>query len=446
MIFRQFLDDDLGCASYLIGDAGEAVVVDPSWNVAPYLEFASAHRLRIVKVLETHTHADHVSGRGGNVVTCGDLRIEAVATPGHRPEHLALVVTDLRHDARPVLVLSGDSLLAGDVARPDLATANASEIDEAARNLFESAHQLAALSDHVELWPGHIGGSLCCSSGTSEKPSSTIGFERRVNPGLTTLDPDRFAADLLSRLPERPPTVERVVELNRGPLIGEPPTLQALGVDEIQSLFLAGAAIVDGRSATGFDEANIPGSLCLPLDRPGVGTRAAWLLDSTRPLVLVAANEAQAHVLAARLAAVGLLDVAGWLAGGLKAWQARGQSLGSVERVDVEVAAKLVHEQAAVLVDVRDPDEWEAGVVEGSMCIPWRELRRREREVQTSGKPILVACASGGRTATAASVLARAGGPPVLRLAEGGIADLSAYGHELVEPRSGRSSKQIAYF
>lgn len=367
MIFRQVLDDDLGCASYLIGDGGEAVVVDPSWDVAPYLELAASRRLRITKVLETHTHADHVSGRGrlveatgaevlvpagavasfehsrvadGDVVTVGALRIEAISTPGHRPEHLAFLVTDTSRDCEPTLVLSGDSLLVGDVARPDLATATGPEAWEAARSLHGSIRRLARLEDHVELWPGHIGGSLCCGAATSDRPSSTMGAERRANPGMAAESADRFAGDLLARLPERPPAVDHVVQLNRGPLLRGVDELRSLGFKEVEHLLARGAVIIDGRSAAAFDEASIPGSICLPLGAPGVGSRAAWLVERDRPIVLVAADHAAAGVLARRLGAVGLLDVRGRLAGGVGAWRARGRQAARIERLDAGSAAR----------------------------------------------------------------------------------------------------------
>jgi len=450
VIFRQFIDEDLGCASYLLGDGGEAVVIDPSWETAPYLGFAAAHGLRIARVLETHTHADHLSGRGrlaaesgaelslpagavaafvhrrlagGELIAVGELRLEVLPTPGHRPEHIALVLTDTARADGPLAVLSGDSLLVGDVARPDLVGAERADSEEAARSLYGSIRRLAALPDHVELWPGHIGGSLCGGSGTSEKPSSTIGYERATNVGLAARGQERFVAELLARLPERPPTVERVVELNRGPLLERPAPLRPLAVDEVQSLLERGGAIVDGRSAEAFDEAAIPGSLCLPLDRPGVGTRAAWLLGRDQPLVALAASAEQAEELATRLAAVGLLALRGWLAGGVEAWRAHGGPLARIGRVDVARAVELV-EDGAVLLDVRDAGEAAPRPLAGTLRIPWRELRSRAGELRSSGRAIVVGCASGRRTPIAASLLGASGGPALFRLVDGSVAEV----------------------
>ena len=228
------MDDDLGCASYLIGDeaAGEAVVVDPAYAVEPYLEEAEQAGVRIVRVLETHTHADHLSGHGrlalehetrvsihplaepefpfdpvedGDELRVGSLAIRVMHTPGHRPEHCCYLVED--H------LLSGDSLLIGDAARPDLAI----EAREGAEDLFSSLQRLTELPDETEVDPGHIGGSLC-ATGISSAHSSTIGAERRTNHALARTDLQEFVAASASISAPRPPTVERVVALNRGPV------------------------------------------------------------------------------------------------------------------------------------------------------------------------------------------------------------------------------------
>jgi glyoxylase-like metal-dependent hydrolase (beta-lactamase superfamily II)/rhodanese-related sulfurtransferase len=456
VIFRQFINDDLGCASYLIASRGEAAVVDPAWDIEPYLELAAAQRLRITRVLETHTHADHVSGRGriaaatgaevvlpsgagatdshlavtgGDVVEFGDVRIDVVATPGHRPEHVAYAIADTSRSADPQLILTGDSLLVGDVGRPDLAVGDRGELDRAAHQLFDSVRRLAALPEHMEVWPGHIGGSLCCAAGTSEKPSSTIGTERRTNAALALGGDDAALAHLLERLPERPPTVERVVALNRSGLAESvAATLVALSAEDVEWLVADGARVIDGRSASAYDAVAIRGSVSLPLEQPGLGTRAAWVAGGNVPLVLVADDPIHATRLATRLAAVGLLDVRGYLAGGIAEWRAAGHETTSIEAVDVARAAMLIRADEVALVDVRDPDEHARGVVAGSLLVPWRELPARVDEVTGTNKPILVACASGRRTSVAASLLTARSDQPILRIAEGGVPDLPAHG------------------
>jgi hydroxyacylglutathione hydrolase len=228
--FRQILHPDLGCASYLIADHGEAAVIDPKWEIDEYREAAADAGAEIRHVLETHNHADHVSGRrrltaatratahvparsdqpgvwDGDTVRVGELELVALSTPGHRPEHVAYLVRD---EGIPRLLLSGDSLLVGDVARPDLAVA----AEEGARALWDTLKRLLALGDQVEVWPAHVGGSLCASRSASSATSSTIGQERQGSPLLAFDDAAAFTAEVTRRIPARPPSVERVVSLN----------------------------------------------------------------------------------------------------------------------------------------------------------------------------------------------------------------------------------------
>src|SRR4051794_23342869 len=254
MLFRQVLHEDLGCASYVLADGGEAAVVDPKWEIEPYLALAHEHGFRIAHVLETHTHADHVSGRGrlvaaagassaGGDVSVGDTTIRALPTPGHRPEHTAYLVADGSRADEPWLVLTGDSLFVGDVARPDLAV----EPEEGARDLFRSLRRLLELEDGVEVWPGHIGGSLCGGGGISERPSSTIGFARRFNGYLQLADESEFVRTLLAELAPQPPNFERIVELNRsGPPARRAP-IEPLAPERVRELLDHGAVLVDGR-------------------------------------------------------------------------------------------------------------------------------------------------------------------------------------------------------
>jgi len=250
VIFRQFVDDDLGCASYLVGDeeTHEAVVVDPAYAIEPYLAAAKQEGVRIVRTLETHTHADHVSGHGrlalehgisvgihpaaevayehdpledGREVVLGNVALRVVHTPGHRPEHCCFAVIDRTRAEEPWLVLTGDSLFVGDAARPDLAV----EAVNGARELFASLQRLLELPDGVEVFPGHVAGSLCGAS-MSSKASTTIGFERRFNPMLASSGEHEFvSASALTRSP-RPPNLDRIVELNRGRFVAAPTPLE----------------------------------------------------------------------------------------------------------------------------------------------------------------------------------------------------------------------------
>ena len=264
MLFKQFLDDDLGCASYLVGDenAGVAVVVDPPYAVEPVLAEAERRGVSLCCVLETHTHADHVSGHGrlalehgipirvhsiagatfeheviedGTEIELGDVVIRAMHTPGHRPEHCCFAVTDRARGDEPWLVLTGDCLFVGDAGRPDLAV----EAREGAEGQFHSLRRLTEFGDGVEVYPGHVAGSLC-GAAMSSKASTTIGFERRFNHALQG-DLTDFLAGALGHQPPRPPNMERIVELNRGPFVGAAAPLAPAPMD--------GATVLDVRPA-----------------------------------------------------------------------------------------------------------------------------------------------------------------------------------------------------
>ena len=253
LLFRQFVNEDLGCASYLIGDAqaGVAVVVDPAFTIEEYLAVAEQEGVRIERVLETHTHADHVSGHGrfalehglpvainplaeaeypfepledGQIVEVGTVRILVVHTPGHRPEHCSFVVDG-------ALALTGDSMFVGAAARPDLAVA----AREGAQDLYASLGRLVDLGDDVQIYPGHVAGSLCGGKMSSET-SSTIAKERATNEALQFHDVQEFVLVSASVSTPRPPTTERVVALNRGPWVAWPAGLQELQDADDESL------------------------------------------------------------------------------------------------------------------------------------------------------------------------------------------------------------------
>jgi hydroxyacylglutathione hydrolase len=457
MFFRQVINEDLGCASYVIAGGGEAAVVDPQWEIDPYLSITGQHDLTIVCILETHNHADHVSGRGrlaratgaairiggeagveyehepladGDRIDLDGVRITALAAPGHRPEHVVYVVEDREQAERPWLVLTGDSLFVGDLARPDLAV----DPDEGSRGLFRSLRRLLEFDDQVEVWPGHIGSSLCGGAGMSEKPSSTIGFERRLNRFCGIQEEQEFVDELKAGLGPQPPNFERVVALNRGPLLADRQPLEPLTPARVRERIDAGAVVVDSREPREFDGAHIPGSLSVTSVKLGVGTRAAWAVDPDTELVLVAETDGGAASLGRMLEAVGFRTLAGYLAGGIGAWRQAGEEVTTTPALDVEGLAERLREDEVVLLDVREADEWHAGHVEGSLHIPYHELRDgRHSTLETEGKPVAVACSGGIRSSLAASLLERGGLHDVEHVAEGGIQQLRRHGIELVE-------------
>jgi hydroxyacylglutathione hydrolase len=438
MVFRQFVDDDLGCASYLIGDsgAGEAVVVDPAYEVEPYLRAAADEGVRIARVLETHTHADHVSGHGrfalehdvpvsihplaepeypfdplqdGDVVAVGAVRIRVLHTPGHRPEHCAFVVDDR-------VLLSGDSLFVGDAARPDLAV----DAREGAEGLFESLQRLAKLPDDMAVYPGHVAGSLC---GAAMRPehSSTIAAEKLTNAALAQGDLDAFVAISASLSTPRPPTTARVVALNRGPFVGAPATLDHL--TDIQD-----ATVLDVRAATAHAAGHVRGSINVPVDAASFATRAGFVLDPDERIVLHASSGDEATHAARGLRSVGFLELAGYVT--------EVHETERTEAIDLTELERLVEGESITLLDVREKDERDTGYIPGSVHMPYRLLRACGASCVDGEKPVVTICESGARAAIAASVLVAAGvdARPVLG---GGIPDWE--GHTVEFRRCGSS-------
>ncbi len=453
MFFRQLLHRDLGCASYLLADGGEAVVVDPRWDIDEYLRIAAQEKLRIAHVIDTHEHADHVSGRtrlvaatgaqahrprhadataeetgtvaAGDTIVVGALRLAALGTPGHRPEHLAFAVADLSRGEDPWMLLSGDSMLVGDVARPDLAY----EPAEGAHALHGTLQQLLAeLPDGVELWPAHVGGSLCGGSGLSHKTSSTIGFERRHNRPLS-LQRDAFVRAVTSSLPSRPPNIERIVALNRPAeqaFPGEPP---ALGPAALADLCERGVTVLDSRSPDEFDAGHLAGAINLPLASAGLGTRAGWALDPERPLVIIASDARAGGQTASTLQAVGFWNLPGVALPDTDGWWAAGLTVSHSQAWDIEQLAGGLRGHAVDLVDARELAEWLAGHVPGSVHLPLVRLPEITSVPRAGeGRVTAVACAAGARAAFAASLLRRVGHDDVVRVAGGGIGDLPSCG------------------
>jgi hydroxyacylglutathione hydrolase len=428
VLFKQFLNDDLGCASYLVGDerAGVAVVVDPPYHVEPVLAEAERQGVRLAAVLETHTHADHVSGHGrfaleqgvairihheaeaafphepledGTEIEVGDVVLRTIHTPGHRPEHCCFAVIDRSRGEEPWLVLTGDSLFVGDAGRPDLAV----EAREGAQGLFHSLRRLVELGDGIEVFPGHVAGSLC-GAAMSSKASTTIGFERRSNPALQG-DLADFLDARLGPQPPRPPNMERIVELNRGELLGGQPPLER--VDSVPEV----AIVLDVRPTETFAAGHHPGALGIPVCGSGFATKAGFVLPE-RPLVLHAADEREAAQAARSLHAVGLFEIAGWQEGG---------GTEKLDPVSLEELERLLADDAVELLDVRETDERDESHIPGSQHLPYRTARAAAEAGLLNGRPVVTICESGPRAAIAASVLQAAGvnARPVL---DGGVA------------------------
>jgi hydroxyacylglutathione hydrolase len=444
VIFRQIVHDDLGCASYFVGDedAGVAAVVDPRFEIDEYLALARYLGVRIEHVLETHNHADHVSGHGrlaaatgatihvhkdagveyahepfedGTEIELGSVKMRAMHTPGHRPEHTAFALIDTDRGDEPWAVLTGDTLFVGDIARPDLAV----DKREGAHGIFHSLHdRLLSMAPDTEVWPGHLGGSLCGGPGMDMKVCSTIGYESRHNELLQERDEDAFVERAVSGLPPQPPNFKNVVEINRGPLLTSGAEVIPLTPRQVEQRRADGGLLVDVRTDFQFDEAHIPGAVSNTMLRSGFGTKLAWIAAPDQEIVFIGRDDEDGK-LAARLAvAVGIRNLAGYLSGGMTSWRAERRDVGRIERVDVrELHAR---DGSLQILDVREQGEWDKSHIPDSIHTPYHDIQSIPEGLDAH-RPIAVICASGQRSAVGASLLKAHGAAEVIHVVDGGV-------------------------
>jgi glyoxylase-like metal-dependent hydrolase (beta-lactamase superfamily II)/rhodanese-related sulfurtransferase len=457
VIFRQLTHEDLGCASYLIGDqdAGVAAVVDPKLEIEEYLELARYMGVRIEHILETHNHADHVSGHGrlaaatgasihihrladpdyehvpfddGFELELGAVRVRALHTPGHRPEHTAFALVDTARGPEPWAVLTGDTLFVGDIARPDLAV----DEQEGARGIFHALHdRLLALPGECEVWPAHLGGSLCGGPGMDMKVSSTIAYERDHNELLQIDDEDAFVHETTSTLGPQPPNFRAIVALNRGPLLADEVLVEALTPHQVERKRAEGALLVDVRTDLQFDDAHIPDAVCNPAVRAGFGSKLAWVAAPGQQLVLIGRDDVDAARAAHLAAAVGIRSFAGYLAGGMTSWREEKRPTESVQRIDVQE----LHDRAQELqiLDVREAGEWRQGHIPGAVHTPYHDIAVIPEGIDPD-EPVAVICSSGQRSAVAASLLQRLRARQVIHVADGGVGTWAARGWPIEQP------------
>lgn len=428
MHFHQFYLGCLAHASYLIADGGEAVVVDPQRDVDQYLDAAKTLGVAIRYVLETHLHADFVSGhrelaersgaeivfgaranaafphravRDGDVFRIGNVTLRAIETPGHTPESISWLVSE---EGQPSKLLTGDTLFIGDVGRPDLAGARGYTSEEMASMLYDSLHtKILALPDDVEVWPAHGAGSAC-GRNMSKELTSTIGMQRKLNWALRPMPRDEFIQELTSGLAAPPRYFPLDAELNRaGPssLSDEgPPLLTANTVP-------SGALLLDVRDAGAFGNRHINGAINIGLD----GSFASWcgaLLPFDAPIVIVADDADDAAQAVIRLARVGIERVAGYIV--------------AMDDYPTTPLAQLtvqeLRDQSPAILDVRRRGEFAESHIPGAKNIPLDELPERLGEVERE-HPLAVICAGGYRSSIASSLLARAGFTNVMNVRGG---------------------------
>ena len=466
MLLRYFYNQKLAQASYFVGcqETDEAIIIDPARDVEPYLAAAEAEGMRIVATTETHIHADFVSGsrelaertgarlylsdngdgpselgdwkyqyagdydhillKDGDTFKIGNIKFETLHTPGHTPEHISFLLTDTVGADRPMGIFTGDFVFVGDVGRPDLLEkaakiANTAEIG--ARQMFRSLERFKQLPDFVQVWPGHGAGSAC-GKDLGAVPSSTVGYEKLFNWAFGYEDEQAFVGELLADQPEPPRYFAMMKRVNKeGPVVlHRLPLPEHLPFNRLAEALNDGSLVVDTRTADAFAASHIPGTINIPHDY-SFPNWAGWLLDYDRTFYLIADQYALEEV-ARDLSSIGLDNSAGYFdTSAIKAWAAAGHELQCYNNALPAQIADQVKSGDVFLVDVRNQTEWDEAHIPGAKHIMLGYLAERAGEIP-AGKPVIVQCRTGGRSAIGASILQAKGILAVSNLM-GGIRD-----------------------
>lgn len=448
MYFKQFYLACLAHASYLIGSHGEAAVVDPQRDVDEYLADASANGLQIKYVIETHLHADFVSGhqeiaartgaqiifgekagaafahravRDGEEIRMGDVVLRCIETPGHTPEGICVLVTDTENPDEPPKLLTGDTLFIGDVGRPDLAGGKGYTPQIMAEMMYDSLHgKLLKLPDEVEVYPAHGAGSMC-GRNMSKETSSTIGEQRKFNYALKPMSKEEFVTMMTADLPEAPVYFPKDAEINRSGARGlselQPP--QPLTPRQVLELRDEGHVLLDVRTAADFGAAHVPGSMNIGLG----GQFAMWagsLISLNASIVVIADTGAQVDETVVRLARVGIENVKGYLEGGVQSWRDAGFPIDTIEQVTVAQLKEQMANSDLQILDVRRPAEYVGGHVPRALNAPLATLENSLGPLPLKkDKLTAVICAGGYRSSAAASLLQQRGFSNLLNVSGG---------------------------
>lgn len=446
MLFERFEDTDLSQYSYAVGcpGAGKIAIVDPRRDADAYLKFAEQQGVEISHVFETHIHADFASGarelaaltgaellisaydegevfaaqfehtplRDGDAVEIGNVKIQALHTPGHTPEHVSYLVYDMNRSREvPELFLTGDFLFVGSIGRPDLLGEEAK--GGLANQLYDSIQRLRELPDLLEVYPAH-GSESMCGAGISGRAMSTLGYERIANPYLRPeLGRDDFIAEVLGNVPPFPEYYKRMKRLNSdgAPDLHGRDAPHPIEVHRFKELADAGHVVVDLRSKESYAGSHLPGSLYVG-HRPSMW--GAWIIPYETPILLVADNAEQAAAAQIGLARVGLDDVRGvlmgGLTGGLDAWEEAGFDITSLDCLSPrDLRAKLVAGENVSVLDIRGNPEWATGHIEGASHVVAGYVQDRLDEVPAGGTALALVCNTGFQSTVVASVLERSG-------------------------------------
>ena len=448
MVVTQGLGDN----SYLLCSQGQGVLVDPQRDAWRFLAAAEKRRVRVTHVLETHVHNDYVSGAlevraasgaeicapaggsygfdhrplgDGDEISLGDLRLAAIATPGHTPEHLAYAVFE-GASSDPSALLTGGSLIVGSAGRTDLLGADRS--NELTRAQYRTMRRLASLPDETLVLPTHGGGSFCAAGAAGDRRTSTIGQERATNPALRETDESTFVHDRLTGLLSYPAYYRFMAAINRqgAAVLGNPPAVNPLAPESFAKQGALPAYVIDLRRRADYADGHIPSSLNVELSS-SFATYVGWVVPFDAQLVLVVPEPeaASAQKAALQLLRIGYDHVVGYLDGGIDAWRKQDRPVRSYPTATVsDLCAASQAGGGPLVLDVRQPAEWATGRFRGSVGIFMGDLPDHLDEVSRD-REAWVICASGQRASVAASLLDGAG-VPVRLVAESGVDELLA--------------------
>ena len=440
MVIETVFTEGVAHLSYLIGDraTGKAAVIDPRRDVEVYVELAREHKLSITHVLETHIHADFVSGtrelcdrtasakavlsvaggaeygfeceklKDGDKIDLGRVILTAKHTPGHTPEHMSYLAAEGNRPDQPFAVFSGDCLFADSVGRPDLLGDD--QTGGLAKQLYRSLYDFyLKLPDDVRVHAAHGSGSPC-GANISDRLMSTIGYERRNNPALQFKDEAKFIEYVLFTAPPEPVYYPRMKRINaEGPeVLGRLPSCSPLPPKEFAAAMKKGdAQLVDNRQMLGFGGGHIAGALNIG-PRAELSIWAGWLLDPKKPIFLVLSKDADLPEVQRQLLRVGYTQFGGYLLGGMEEWDNNALPITDLDQMSVQELKAALSPLDLQVVDVRSPDEWQGGHVPGATYIFLPELEKKAERLDKK-KPVAVYCDSGYRASLATSLLRRDG-------------------------------------
>lgn len=456
MLLRYFYDEKLAHASYFVGcqAKGVAVVVDPMRNIAPYIELAEKENMKIVGALETHIHADFVSGsreladrfgttlyisdegdadwkyqniehvphqllKDGDEFKIGNLVFKTMHTPGHTPESISFLLTDRGGVAdEPMGIFSGDFVFVGDIGRPDLlekAAGIQGTSESGAKAMYQSLKKFKALPDYLQVWPAHGAGSAC-GKALGAVPSSTVGYEKQFNWAMRCDNEADFIAALLEGQPEPPYYFAVMKHVNKVgiELIKNLPEVKQLNsLADVEAVIAAGHQVLDTRKADEFAAGHMEGSINIPFNN-SFANWSGWLVNYEQPLYLLL-DPANLEETLIALRSVGIDNVVGYA--DVEVLKEASQ-LESYENITPLEAKEMMENEDVYVMDVRNKTEFDAGNIEQAQHLMLGTLRKRLDEVKDD-KKIIVHCQAGGRSAIAASVLQANGIKNVVNMAGG---------------------------